>query len=547
MRMGIMYLSQRKLIAALLFIIAAMLTVCGMITYRVSISNDTTAYYSYNRLKSNRSDGEALDHINEDFVTDKGFVSHLPLVIIDTGGTEPPINTKFIIDPSFADGGVHMPIEGVEPYVDGNITVIDDIDGDGVNTPYDSPVYSGKISIKRRGNTSMSYAKAQWLMKLRNDAGEEAYANLLDMGDGNEWILNGSLADKSMLRNYLAYSTASQILDFTPDSRFCEVLIKDGNKLNYQGVYLLMENIRRGVNRVDITDYKSSETYNSYILKRDRFDPKGVMLENYGRLNGYSEEYISIVYPSAKKLTPEMEEYINADINKIEEILYSDDPKVFATYKEVLNVDSFIDYFLINEYFGNYDAGNNSTYFYKERGGKLAMGPVWDFDGAMDNYRFEPFDVESIAFYTKPWYERLCLDRDFLEKLKHRYLVLKRSYLNNDVIIDRIDEILMYLGDAADREWYRWGDVYKGENTLSLEDYELKDGTVLHRNAQSIDDEIFRIKTMLREHSKYIYRDINMIEEDAVFNTGRDEVVGWLLLLATALFIIPAILAVYRQ
>ena len=112
MRMGIMYLSQRKLIAALLFIIAAMLTVCGMITYRVSISNDTTAYYSYNRLNSNRSDGEALDHINEDFVTDKGFVSHLPLVIIDTGGTEPPINTKFIIDPSFADGGVHIVLDG---------------------------------------------------------------------------------------------------------------------------------------------------------------------------------------------------------------------------------------------------------------------------------------------------------------------------------------------------------------------------------------------------------------------------------------------------
>ncbi len=543
-----MYLRNKQLIAVLLLMISALLVVCGIITYKVSLSKETTTYDSYSGiLKANRQGKNALECINEDYTVDGGFSTHLPLVIIDTNGIDPPINTRFIADPNYPDGGLHLPIEGVEPYVDGKITVIDDKDGDGLNSAGDEPSYSGSMSIKRRGNTSMSYEKAQWLVKLVNDSGEEAMANLLDMGESNEWVLNGSLADKSMLRNYLAYSTASQILDYTPDSRYCEVLIKDGNTYSYQGVYLLMENIKRGVNRVNITDYKSSETYNSYILKRDRYDSEGVMLENYGRVNGFSDEYIGFVYPSKNKLTEEMEAYVNADINRIEEILYSDDPKIFATYKEVLNVDSFIDYFLINEYFGNYDAGNNSTYFYKERGGKLAMGPVWDFDGAMDNYKYEPFNSENIAFYTKPWFDRLCLDKDFLEKLRHRYLVLRRSYLNNDTIIDRIDEIIQYLGGAVDREWYRWGHVYTGENQLALQDYVLKDGTVLHRNAKTYDDEIFRIKTMLREHSKYIYGDLGMLIEDARFNTGTDEVTGWLLLLASVLFIIPAVLAVYRQ
>ena len=545
--MNVRFLRQKPLIAIMLLVISALLIVCGMFTYRVSLSRDSSTYYSYTELAVNRTDGGSLLHINDDYVIDDGFVSHLPLVILDTYGIDPPINTRFKADPAYPGGGIHVPIEGVEPYVDGIITVINDTDGDGINSASDEPEYEGNISIKRRGNTSMSYEKAQWLVKLKTESGAEENANLLNMGDGSEWVLNGSLADKSMIRNYLAYSTASRILDYTPDSRYCEVLIKDGDTLSYQGVYLLMENIRRGANRVDITDYKSSETYNSYIMKRDRFDPEGVMAENYGRLNGFSEEYISFVYPSKNKLTEEMEEYVNADINRIEEILYSDDPKVFATYKEVLDVDSFIDYFLINEYFGNYDAGNNSTYFYKEKGGRLAMGPVWDFDGAMDNYRFEPFDYDNIAFYTKPWFDRLCLDKDFLKKLKRRYLVLKRSYLNNNNIVDQIDEIILYLGDAKDREWYRWGDIYKGDNLLSLEDYELEDGTVLHRNAVTFDDEVFRIKTMLREHSKYIYRDIGMLEDDAKFNTGKDEVTGWLLLLAASLFIIPAVLAVYRQ
>ncbi|MCR5234578.1 MAG: CotH kinase family protein [Lachnospiraceae bacterium] len=543
-----MYLQRKQQIVLILLMLALMLLVCGIITYRVSVSKDTISYDSYSAdMDADVVERGALDHIRDDFTVDRNFVSHLPIVIIDTNGTEPPINTKFIIDPKYPDGGLHMPIEGVEPYVDGKITVIDNSDEDRFNHLNDSPAYSGRISIKRRGNTSMSYEKAQWLVKLFDENGAEQEANLLDMGASNEWVLNGSMADKSMLRNYIAYSTASQLLNFTPDSRYCEVLIKDGDTLSYQGLYLMMENIRRGVNRVNISNYKETEAYNGYILKRDRFDPQGLNVENYSRLNGLSEEYISLVYPSKNKITDEMEEYINADINKIEEILYSDDPKVFATYKEVLDVDSFVDYFLLNEYFGNYDAGNNSTYFHKERGGKLTMGPVWDFDGAMDNYKYEPFDYLSIAFYTKPWFDRLCLDLDFLEKLEHRYLVLKRSVLDTDEVCDRIDEVILYLGDSIDREWYRWGETYKGDNALSLQDYELEDGTILKRDAKTYDDEIFRIKTMICEHSKYIYKDIRMLEADAVFNTGKDEVTGWLLLLAATLFIVPAVIAVYRQ
>ena len=67
-------------------------------------------------------------------------------------------------------------------------------------------------------------------------------------------------------------------------------------------------------------------------------------------------------------------------------MLYSQDEALFKTYDRYIDVDSFVDYFLLNEFFGNYDAGNHSTYMYKESGGKLHIGPVWDFDQAMNNY-----------------------------------------------------------------------------------------------------------------------------------------------------------------
>ncbi|MCR5420277.1 MAG: CotH kinase family protein [Lachnospiraceae bacterium] len=543
-------MKDKHLIALLLLIITAMLVICGGITYKINVAKNFNVYDSYaDKLSLNYYNSSGIENINEDFTVDDNFSSHLPLIIIDTYGIDPPINTKFVsVSDNSAIGGVHIPIEGVKPYVDGEISVIDNGDsGDNVNRLDDIPAYSGSISIKRRGNTSMSYEKAQWLFKTLDEFGQETDVNILNMGAEDEWVLNGSLADKSMIRNYLAYSIASQILENTPDSRLCEVIIKNGDEYKYQGVYMLTENIKYGVNRVNISKFEEKDTYNSYLLRRDRYDANGLMLETYGRLNGFSKEYIALLYPSKNKVTDEMLEYVTDDINHVEEILYSDDPTVFSTYSNVIDVNSFIDYFLINEFFGNYDAGNNSTYFYKEKGGKLTMGPVWDFDGAMDNYMYEPFDVDTIAFYTKPWYDRLCLDKNFLKKLEKRYLVLKRTYLNPDYVTAKIDEIDFHLGGAIEREWYRWGKYYKTYNDLSLEDYTLKDGTILYRNAITHEDEIYRIKTMLNEHSKYIYDDIRDLEQGAVFNSGNDDVTGWLLLLAACLFIIPSVLAVYRQ
>lgn len=529
----------------MLFYIAIMLFTCGMIAYKVNINKKGFSRSTYEITKPEYLHiSDPNKHIGEDYMVDNDFSSHLPLVILDTGGTEPPIHVEYHKDEDYDGGGYNVQKKGVEPYKKGTIAIINN---NGINQINDTPQYEGNISIKRRGNSSAFYEKAQWLVKLTDSAGNETPADILGMGEGNEWILNGSMTDKSMIRNYLAYSVISKIMPYTPDSKYCEVLFKTEHGYEYHGVYLMMENIKRGKTRVNIMDQKSDDIYNSYILKRDRYDAQDKQLENYGRLNGLSKEYISIVYPSKKKITEEKEEYINADINKIEQIIYSDDPEVFATYKDVIDVNSFVDYFIVNEFFGNYDAGNHSTYFYKDKGGKLCMGPVWDFDGAMDNYRFEPFDMSNIAFSSKPWYDRLCQDKRFLKRLEQRYIALRKTYLSDRFIEYEIDNTIHYLNDAIDREWYRWGDYYNKNNKYSLYDYETEDGTILYRDAKEYKDEIYRIKSMLYEHARYIYPDIRQLEDTARFDTGIDGTAGWILLLVFIAFSIPAILAVRKD
>lgn len=483
---------------------------------------------------------DPLAHIGEGFVVDEGFTSHLPIVILDTGGVDPPVSSYLDVEQKrFID------LEDVEPYVSGTFALIDAPDGESALA--DTPSITSTMRIKRRGNSSMLYEKAQWMVKLTTESGQDNDIDILGMGAEHEWILNGSMFDKSMLRNYLAYSIASEFMPYTPDNHYCEVLVKNGSTYVYQGVYLLGESIKQGPDRVDIAEYQAGETFNSYLVRRDRLDESATTLETFARLNGYSKEYMALLYPTKSKVSQDMVHYVEQDISAVERVLYSDDPAVFSTYPDVIDVDSFVDYFLLNEFFGSYDAGNYSTYFYKDLGGKLCMGPVWDFDGTMDNYRNEPLNAEKLAFQTKPWFDRLCKDHTFLKKLEKRYIQLRQSSFSERHIIHKIDEIVAHLGGAQMREWARWGHWYTTTNRYSLLDETSEDGTVVHRNATTYTDEIYRIKTALREHGAAIPAALKLQEKSAVITTGASQWVGWMLLLAAAVFFIPAIFVSYRK
>lgn len=521
--------------------ILLMLSVCVGAAFSHGVRHTAENKNYYAQLPAAPEEEEPLAHIDNDFIADEGFTSHMPVVILDTGENEPPVNTYFL-----AAEGRYADIEGLDPYVNGTFILFDN--QKGLNSLSDEPALVSSMRIKRRGNSSMFFEKAQWMIKLITASGQDNDQDLLGMGSEHEWILNGSMFDKSMIRNYLVNRIASEFMPYTTDSRFCEVLIKKGSVYQYQGVYLLMESIKQGENRVNIADFKKADPFNSYLVRRDRLDDGANTLETYGRLEGYSREYLALLYPGITKVTREMTEYVEKDISDIEKILYSDDPKVFYTYPEVIDVDSFVDYFLLNEFFGSYDAGNHSTYFYKDVGGKLSMGPVWDFDMAMDNYIYEPFATSYLAFQTKPWFDRLCMDDTFLERLEKRYIQLRHTSFSEQHINAVINETIAYLGGARAREWTRWGHWYTTDNRYSLEDYTQEDGTVLYRNTTHYYDEIYRIKTVLQEHGNAIPQQIKYLRESAVFDSGGiSNWMKWLLLLSAAVFIIPAVFAGYRK
>ncbi|KAF5032782.1 CotH kinase protein [anaerobic digester metagenome] len=143
-------------------------------------------------------------------------------------------------------------------------------------------------------------------------------------------------------------------------------------------------------------------------------------------------------------------------INEFEEKLYSKDIGMFSQYRDYINMDTFIDYFIFNEFFMNYDAGRFSTYFYRDYTGRISMGPVWDFDRSLANDPIYVGEVYTTALQSSPWFDQMLRDPNFVKKVIDRYHSLRENAFSGERIQVLISEINAYLGTAAQRDWYRW-------------------------------------------------------------------------------------------
>lgn len=403
---------------------------------------------------------------------------------------------------------------------------------------YECSEYKTNISI--RGNSTNKYPKKQFSLEIIKDNGEEKNVKLLGMKSGSDWVLNGPFSDKSLMRNYIAYKTARNIMEYAPDVRFCEVFIVDDNSekvenRHYKGVYMMIEKIKRDEDRVDIVKSQENLDETSFIVAKDRTRYNDVALNTYG-VQTYIDFYgLNIEYPK-KNLTTENYEYINKFISEFERILYSDkfnDP--INGYRKYIDVNSFVDFYIINEFFKNTDAGLLSTYFYKDYEEKLKAGPVWDFNKSLGNHNEEigkPFEYEGFFMISRPWFDRLMEDKSFADRVVNRYKELRHTYLRDDYLIEMIDETIELLGDAVDRNFNTWpieicnqDELFEnnkdvtGSLSLYIESYKefLEKNTSLLKNtdykAKSYAEEIEMMKGFIINRGKWIDDNIDSLSK----------------------------------
>ncbi len=408
------------------------------------------------------------------------------------------------------------------------------------NTLEEYPSFNEKINISIRGSSTSKYPKKQYSLEIINNSGKEKSEKLLGMESGSDWVLNGPFSDKSLMRNYIAYKTARNIMEYAPDVRFCEVFIIDDNgkvleEKYYKGVYIMVEKIERDKNRVDINKVQDNTEETSFIISKNREKEGDIGLNSYG-IQTYIDSYgLNIEYPK-KKLTNEKNQYINKFISEFERVLYSDkfkDP--IEGYRKYIDIQSFVDYYIINEFFKNTDAGIFSTYFYKDYEGKLKAGPIWDFNKSLGNHNEDigvPYDYTSFFMINRPWFDRLMEDKKFSDEVVSRFKDLRKTYLSDNYLIEMIDETVILLGDATKRNFYIWpiemsnqaevfeeNDYVTQSYSLNIEPYKefLKKNHHLLKSteyrAKSYEEEISMMKEFIINRGKWLDDNIDTLSK----------------------------------
>lgn len=379
--------------------------------------------------------------------------SKLPLILITTNTTIPD-----------------------EPKVEADMKIIDNGLG-AINYSTDVPnVYNGKIGIERRGRSSYNFPQRPYALETRDNLGTTIDTALLGMPRENDWVLLSNWNDKSFVRNILPFEIFSRMGHYAPRVRLVEMVMNN----DYQGIYLFGEKIKQDKNRVDIAKLALHDTVGNnltggYIFKTDYDDGYGTYwVSDFSPVNRPGGT-VKFIYqdPKPSSMTVHQKEYISSYVNAVESILYSEnftDP--VAGYHAYIDVNSFVDYFIVSEISRNVDAYKKSRFFYKDKDSKnpkIHSGPVWDYDWAWKNlndcflYRNTDgsgwaYDINKCGVSPVPpsWEARMLQDPAFANAVNARYFDLRRTFLNQVAINKIIDSVATMVSEAQVRHFEKF-------------------------------------------------------------------------------------------
>lgn len=427
--------------------------------------------------------------------------THLPLVLIDTGGQEIPGKVTGQTD-DFGETINTLAADGRD-VIDVSFVVVDNQTRN--NHPSDEATLTTTAQIRVRGHSSRLFEKSPYQLDFVDENGEAAPAAVMGMPAHSEWVLYGPYLDKSLVRNYMWYNIAGEVMEWAPNVRYCELILNG----EYRGLYLMVETITDGEDcRLNLSTTEQNVKTTGYLLRGDRTTQED--LGGQRDIYTYLERMLTlrtdilIKYPGRSSLTQELRQEIELDYAAFEKALYSYDYDTDDYgYWNYIDVDNFVDYFLINEFSLNVDAGRYSTYIYKDLSGKFKLA-VWDFNNACDNFPTDPLTPDQINMVSHTWYFMLCKSEGFVERLLDRYDELRASVLNETYLLNYIDETLAYLGPAVERNNQRWNDAMTQWEPL----------TPVERNLHSHEEAVDQLKEWLYERGIWLDENIHTIRQN---------------------------------
>jgi hypothetical protein len=377
--------------------------------------------------------------------------SNLPIIVINTNGQEIPDDPKIT-----ADMGIVYNGEGVR---------------NKVTDPFNH--YNGKIGIEVRGQSSQMFPMKSYSIELWDNAGASLDKSLFGLPKESDWVLYAPYTDKTLMRNFLAYTFSREMGHWAANCRYVEVVVNG----DYKGIYVFMEKIKRGSGRVPVskiatTDVSGDAVTGGYIFSIDK-EADGwysAVYPPYGT-SGQNIRY-SYIYPKLTSIVTAQQNYLKSYVDSFEAALKGDQFQDKITgWRKFADEASFIDYSIVNELSRNVDGYRLSAYFNKDRqskGGKIFAGPAWDYDLAFRNanycrgaettgwaYQFNrdcPQDFWQVPF----WWYQFEKDSAYQSAFRCRWKQVREASLSDTRIFKLIDSVVALTAEARTRHFQRW-------------------------------------------------------------------------------------------
>jgi len=374
------------------------------------------------------------------------------------------------------------------------------------------------VGVEFRGSTSYRLSdKKSYGLELQNESGDSRAKTLLGLPAESDWILMGHVFratgddefyawDPTLMHHYLGYELARDIGMYAARCRYVELEVNG----EYQGIYVLMEKLKSDPQRIDVSDpgngassvtggyilkidktasyaptgqelsyydgnWGDDASYSSYISFRSAYDIEGAVLESdlepfrppYHDQQ-HRETYFLHEFPKPRDLTFEQRDYIEQYVYDFERALANETFNgTGREYLQYVDLESFVDGFIMNELAGNIDAYRISTFLHKPRGEKLHFGPIWDLNIGYGRQGRVPWDdwianyndyVATDAWMVPFWWQKWLQDPVFKALVKERWGAYRADVLSNEAVLGLVDETRDDLKEtgALARNYERW-------------------------------------------------------------------------------------------
>ena len=375
------------------------------------------------------------------------FTSNLPIVVVDDHGAGQPVDS------------------GTNTYTTGFIHLYAPVNGTAsLNS---TPAIFTRAGVRIRGSSSANadFLKKSFGVEFWDEKNVDRDFSVLGLSSDSDWILNGPYRyDNTFIHNAYIYEVSRRIGRWAPRTKPVEVFLNtNGGKLDYadyNGVYQFTEKIKSKSGRLDIVGIKPEDIAGDaltggYIFKNDRIDSGEVAITTNSGSGVPSSDTLVVVEPDPDFDNTQQITYLQNYVRAFDQTLFTEKNAGFPTrnYLNYIDRGTWVDHHILNSLAFNVDALRLSAFFYKDRGGRICAGPIWDFDRALgsdDGRDSNPSSWANINyFFQRDWWGLLFQDPDFVMAWVDRWQQLRTNQFSNTNLLALADQQGTEIGNTV--------------------------------------------------------------------------------------------------